>query len=105
MDDACTRAEQLLFIIAQLRHAYQQLLRGEVKNQRAFARELIGPQIEKLEQLEAYAVDARRRALEEVLAEMTRLMQPQADGRYLDAAGTWNALLAFVREAGTEARR
>jgi cation transport regulator ChaC len=39
------------FVIAQLRHAYGQLDAEEVVRQRAFARGLIGPQIERLERL------------------------------------------------------
>jgi hypothetical protein len=42
---------RLVYISAQLRHAYQQLIRGDVKNQVAFARGLLGPQIERLERM------------------------------------------------------
>ena len=42
---------ELIGVVAQLRHAYAQLIQGSVKNQHAFARGLIGPQIERLEKL------------------------------------------------------
>jgi hypothetical protein len=41
--------KEMAFVLAQLRHGYQQLIQGAVKNQHAFARGLIGPCIEKLE--------------------------------------------------------
>lgn len=34
---------------------------------------------------------------QQVLDEMTRLMQPTHTGRYRDAAETWNLLLTFIR--------
>ncbi|MFC3175020.1 hypothetical protein ACFOD9_12240 [Novosphingobium bradum] len=43
--------QKLLFEIAQLRHAYAQLVRGEVKDQREFAEGLIAPAIRFLEGL------------------------------------------------------
>lgn len=49
--DALRPDECLVRAIAKLRHAYQQLVRGDVKNQDAFARGLLGPAIEELERL------------------------------------------------------
>lgn len=40
----------------------------------------------------------------EALDKMTALMQKQPDGRYLDAAETWNALLAWLRTRAQEGR-
>jgi hypothetical protein len=42
---------RLEFIIAQLRHAYAQLNAGTVRDQKEFAKGLLAPQIESLEQL------------------------------------------------------
>ena len=42
---------EITAVLAQLRHAYTQLMHGAVKNQHAFGRSLIGPQIERLEKL------------------------------------------------------
>ncbi len=41
--------DELLYAIAQLRHAYKQLVNGSVKDQKRFAEGLIGPQIRTLE--------------------------------------------------------
>lgn len=45
--------ESFAFAVAQLRHAYGQLARGEVVNQAEFARGLVGPAIARLERLSA----------------------------------------------------
>lgn len=42
--------QDLTFQIAQLRHAYKQLVEGNVKDQKAFANGLIAPVIKALEQ-------------------------------------------------------
>ena len=43
--------QKLDFAIAQLRHAFCQLFKGDIINQREFALELIGPVIENLEEV------------------------------------------------------
>jgi hypothetical protein len=52
--------DDLMTALAQLRHAYQQLIAGSVRNQQQFAKCLVGPQIEKLERL--VSSDERYRA-------------------------------------------
>jgi hypothetical protein len=47
----------LAFEIAQLRHAYEQLAKGSVKDQRQFAEGLIAPVIRSLERM---AIEPRR---------------------------------------------
>lgn len=44
-------AQELSFVIAQLRHAYMQLKAGKVVKQEMFADGLIAPQIKRLEEL------------------------------------------------------
>jgi hypothetical protein len=44
--------KDLDIILAQLRHAYAQLIGGVVKDQSQFAKGLIGPAIEKLEKIQ-----------------------------------------------------
>ena len=38
-------------MLSQLRHAYAQLMAGQIKNQEAFAKGLLGPVIEHFEEL------------------------------------------------------
>lgn len=41
--------KEVAFALAQLRHLYKQLLEGHVVNQRAAAKHLLGPAVERLE--------------------------------------------------------
>lgn len=59
-------------VLAQLRHAYQQLLLGEVKNQHAFAKGLIEPQIRKLEVVAALRALPAREGAQAPLADICK---------------------------------
>lgn len=74
------------FALGQLRHAYSQLLRGQVKGHAEFARHLMGPAIEEVEK-----VYAERDSLASQLAE-SRARESRcrnALGRLLSVAKGW----------------
>lgn len=64
------------FHLSQLRHAYQQLMSGDVKNQHAFARGLIGPAIEAFEK---YQIDSATDAQQEHAESTRRSAAPKTD--------------------------